>query len=121
MNLKPPTPTLRSFDQTKAIAFYIDFLGFKIDWTHRFTEDAPRYQQLSRSACIIHLSEHHGDGTPGTKIRIPCDDLDTYLAELTAKDYKYYNPSIVEQSWNDREMSITDPFGNTLIFFQPVE
>jgi hypothetical protein len=26
--------------------------------------------QVSRDACRIHLSEHHGDGTPGTVIRI---------------------------------------------------
>ena len=29
------TPILRILDETKAKQFYIDFLGFKIDWEHR--------------------------------------------------------------------------------------
>jgi hypothetical protein len=30
------TPILRIFDEAKAKGFYVDFLGFKIDWEHRF-------------------------------------------------------------------------------------
>ena len=30
------TPILRIFDEAKAREFYVDFLGFKVDWEHRF-------------------------------------------------------------------------------------
>ena len=54
-------PILRSFDEAKAREFYIDWLGFSIDWQHRFGPDAPLYMQVSRSGIVLHLSEHHGD------------------------------------------------------------
>jgi Glyoxalase superfamily protein len=38
-------PILRIFDVTKAREFYLDFLGFRVDWEARFNEPidpAPR-------------------------------------------------------------------------------
>ena len=64
-------PVLRVFDQAKAEEFYIGYLGFTTDWEHRFEPDFPRYVQISRSDLIIHLSEHHGDGTPGSVVFVP--------------------------------------------------
>jgi ribosomal-protein-alanine N-acetyltransferase len=37
-----------------------------LDWEHRFEPDAPVYMQVSRGPLILHLSEHHGDATPGS-------------------------------------------------------
>ena len=64
------TPILRIFDEAKAREFYVDFLGFKVDWEHRFEPDMPLYMQVSKDDCIIHLSEHFGDGSPGVHVRI---------------------------------------------------
>jgi catechol 2,3-dioxygenase-like lactoylglutathione lyase family enzyme len=36
MTLGKTTPILRIFDEAKAREFYVDFLGFKVDWEHRF-------------------------------------------------------------------------------------
>ena len=58
-------PILRSFDEGKLRAFYLDYLGFLIDWEHRFGPGMPLYLQVSRGDWIIHLSEHHGDACPG--------------------------------------------------------
>jgi hypothetical protein len=60
MTLHSPIPVLRIFDEAKAREHYVGFLGFKIDWEHRFGDNFPLYCQISRDACIIHLSEHHG-------------------------------------------------------------
>ena len=57
-------PIFRIFSLDKAREFYLDFLGFKIDWDHRFDPIAPLYRQISRRNLILHLSEHHGDGSP---------------------------------------------------------
>jgi len=59
-------PILRIFDVAKAKDFYAGFLGFTIDWEHRFDDRAPLYLQVSRNGLVLHLSEHHGDGTPGS-------------------------------------------------------
>ncbi|GGI54384.1 glyoxalase superfamily protein [Oxalicibacterium solurbis] len=110
------TPILRIFDVDKATEFYVDFLGFGIDWTHRFGENFPLYLQVSREECVLHLTEHHGDCSPGTALRIETMKLDSFHAELTAKNYRYMKPGIEDQPWGSREMTVHDPFGNRLVF-----
>ena len=116
MSLGTITPILRVFDETKAREFYVDFLGFKVDWEHRFEPDLPLYMQVSKDACVLHLSEHYGDCSPGGALRIETTDLDAFHAELTAKHYKYARPGIQDMPWGTRDMSVKDPFGNRLTF-----
>lgn len=113
------TPILRIFDEAKAKEFYVDFLGFKVDWEHRFEPGLPVYMGISKDSCFIHLTEHHGDCSPGAVIRIFTDELDAYQQELLAKEYKYAHPGIQEQPWGSRDMTIHDPFGNRLTFTTP--
>ncbi len=115
MKIKPPVPILRSFDEMKAREFYVDFLEFSVDWEHRFSDDLPLYMQLSMGDCVIHLSEHHGDASPGAALRIEVDDLENYQKKLIGKQYKNARPGINEVPWG-LEMPIGDPFGNRLIF-----
>jgi len=79
----------------------------------------PLYIQISRNSCVLHLSDHHDDGTPSTKVRIECDNVKEYYKELKAKDYKFLNPGINKVSWAKQELCLKDPFGNELIFFKP--
>jgi uncharacterized glyoxalase superfamily protein PhnB len=119
MRFGTPTPILRIFDEDKATEFYIDFLGFKVDWQHRFEDGTPLYMQVSKDGCVIHLSGHHGDATPGSSMRIETNELDAFQRELLAKRYKHARPGVNEMPWGTRDMSIKDPFGNTLTFFSP--
>lgn len=116
MNFGPTTPILRIFDEAKTKAFYVEFLGFSLDWEHRFEPGLPLYMQVSRGGCVLHLSEHHGDCTPGSAMRIQTDDLDALHKELTCKQYKYARPDIEAMPWGTRDMSVRDPFGNRLTF-----
>ena len=120
MSFENPIPILRIFDEAKAREFYVDFLGFKIDWEHRFEAGAPLYMQVSKDKCILHLSEHYGDCCPGAATRIDTNELDSFHADLNAKQYKYYHPGINETPWGTREMSVKDPFGNRLTFSAPI-
>ena len=110
------TPILRIFDEHLARKFYVDYLGFAIDWEHRFEEGLPLYMQISRDNCVLHLSEHHGDCSPGAAMRIEVDDIEDYHFELSKKVYKNARPSIEQTPWNSKDMSIKDPFGNRLTF-----
>jgi catechol 2,3-dioxygenase-like lactoylglutathione lyase family enzyme len=85
MKLGPIIPILRMFDVAKAREFYVDFLGFKVDWEHRFRPEFPLYMQVSRGECLLHISEHHGDAAPGSAIRITVEDVDARCAELNAR------------------------------------
>lgn len=121
MQFSPATPILKIFDETKAKDFYVGFLSFTLDWEHRFEPTAPLYAQISRGACVIHLSEHHGDVAPGSAIRIAVDDVDGYHAEIMAKGYKYMRPGIEATPWETREIKVIDPFFNRLMFFSPAK
>jgi catechol 2,3-dioxygenase-like lactoylglutathione lyase family enzyme len=115
----PVIPILRSFDDVKAREFYVDFLGFKVDFEHRFGPNFPLYMGLSQAGCVLHLSEHHGDACPGAQVRIRIDDIVNYIHTLTAKNYKYAKPGPPGQTpWQTLEVTITDPFGNRLTFVQ---
>jgi len=50
--------------------------------------------EVERDGIILHLSEHHGDGTPGTHVFIWCDEVESYHKELIEKKYKYNRPGI---------------------------
>ena len=116
MPLHAVIPILRIFDEAKAREFYVDFLGFTVDWEHRFEPALPLYLQVSRDGCVLHLSEHHGDACPGAALRIACDDIDAFHAELTARQYGYARPGIEDAPWGTRELTVRDPFGNRLSF-----
>ena len=94
MKMGQPTPILRIFDEGKAREFYVDYLGFRIDWEHRFAAGMPLYLQVSRDGCVLHLSEHHGDACPGAAMRIATDSLDELHQELEQKNYGYARPAI---------------------------
>ncbi len=121
MKFGPVTPILRIFDETKAREFYVDFLEFKVDWEHRFEPGLPLYMGISKDSVAVHLSEHFGDGTPGSHVRIACGDVDAYQQALLAKKYKHARPGVQDQPWGAREMTISDPFGNKLTFWMPSE
>ncbi|MEO8522470.1 MAG: SAM-dependent methyltransferase [Acidobacteriota bacterium] len=118
MKLSQPVPILRILDEAKAREFYVEFLGFAIDWEHRFAADLPLYLQVSRDGCVIHLSEHYGDCNSGGAIRIETGDVAGLHRELSQKRYKFARPGIESTPWQTREMCLTDPFGNRLIFFE---
>lgn len=110
-------PIFRIFDYSKTIEFYIDWLGFTIEWEHRFDDNAPIYMCVKKGDILFHLSEHHGDGTPGSRIFVNLPGgLKEYHAELISKKYKYNRPGLEEASWNAFCMTVNDPFGNTIIF-----
>jgi catechol 2,3-dioxygenase-like lactoylglutathione lyase family enzyme len=109
-------PTLRIFDITKAREFYVEFLGFKVDFEHRFEPDLPLFMQISLGDVILYLSEHHGECSPGAKIVIETSGLADFHAELLAKKYGYARPGLGEQPWGATSMTIADPFYNHIEF-----
>ena len=112
-------PILRIFAVDKAMEFYVDFLGFKVDWEHRFGDNFPLYAQISRGNLLLHLSEHHGDASPGSTVFVWMRGIAAYHAELTAKDYRYNKPGLEDAPWDAKMMQVSDPFGNRLRFSEP--
>ena len=118
MHLARAIPIIRIFSEEKAREFYVDFLGFTVDWEHRFEANFPLYAQVRRSDLILHLSEHHGDATPGSTIFVPMQGIDALHAELQRKDYKYGKPGVEAVPWG-KVLETIDPFGNRIRFCEP--
>lgn len=108
-------PVLRSFDETKAREFYCDFLGFSVLFQHRFHDHAPLYLGLGRAGLQLHLSEHHGDASPGATVFVPMLGIRALHGELLARQYRYNRPGVENAPWG-LEMQVHDPFGNRIRF-----
>ena len=122
MTLGPPTPILRSFDEARTRAFYVDYLGFTVDFEHRFEPTMPLYLGLRLDQCVLHLSEHYGDASPGARIRSPVDDVQGYIRTLREKSFDNAHPGEPElMDWGAWEITIHDPSNNRLTFFTNVE
>ena len=116
MSLGKTTPILRIFDEAIAREFYLQYLGFSVVFEHRFEPTMPLYMGIARDGCVLHLSEHHGDASPGAALRIEAGDIDALQAELAAKPYRYARPQVEAMPWGTRDLRVTDPFGNRLTF-----
>jgi len=113
-------PILRIFDVAKAREFYLDFLGFALDWEHRFEPELPVYMQVSRGGLVLHLSEHHGDCCPGSTVFVRMQGIEELHRELGEKRYCYNRPGLEMAPWKARCMEVVDPFGNRLRFSEDV-
>jgi len=107
-------PVLRSLDEAKCRAFYCGFLGFAVDFEHRFAPHLPLYLGLVRGPVKLHLSEHRGDAVTGSALFVWMAGVEDYRRELASRG-GFTVPEIADQPWG-REIGIVDPFGNRLRF-----
>lgn len=114
-------PVFRIFSLERAREFYLDFLGFKVDWEHRFEPDAPVYMQVSRDGLALHLSEHHGDGTPGSVAYVYMTGVAEFHRELIDKKYRHNRPGLEKRAWGMTDVTVVDPFYNRIIFGEPTD
>ena len=110
-------PIVRIFDVAKAHDFYLGFLGFKVDWEHRYGDNFPLYTQVSREGLRLHLSEHAGDATPGGNMVVYMKGIRAFHRELTAKNYRYMKPGL-EDEGTRLEVEVIDPFNNHMRFME---
>ena len=79
----------------------------------------PVYMEVKRDNLVFHLSEHHGDGSPGAHVRVNVQGVSTLHEELAAKKYKYMKPGLEKTFYGMTEVTVIDPFGNHVIFAEP--
>lgn len=115
MNVTETCPILRSFDEAKALDFYVGWLGFTKDWEHRFKPGMPLYMQVSRGGLILHLSEHYGDASPGSTTFVRMTGLREFHAEIMARPFANMRPGLEKADWG-LEMTVIDPFSNRIRF-----
>ncbi|GII76285.1 glyoxalase [Sphaerisporangium rufum] len=115
----PGVPVLRVMSVEVALPFYVGYLGFTVDWAHRFEPGLPVYAQVSRSAALLHLSEHHGDGSPHGVVWLPVSDVYALRDELLGRAAAPLRPGVDPDAPGGPTLEVIDPYGNVLRFAQP--
>jgi len=111
-------PILRMYDLAATRRFYLDYLGFS-EVHLADSSDGPAYLIVALGPVRLHLSSHHGDGTPGTAVLIVTGELDALHSTLASKGYPYMNPGIDPAPGGGRQVVVLDPAGNELRFYEP--
>lgn len=108
-------PQLRMTNAQRSLAFYVDGLGFVVDWEHRFEPGFPLFVQLTRAGQSIFLTEHTGDCKPGGAVYFIVPDVDACFEDFKSRGMAPYAPP-EDMPWGTREMQLRDPDGNRLRF-----
>ena len=95
--------------------FYVDGLGFTVDWEHRFEPGFPVFAQLTRQGLSLFLTEHTGDCQVGGAAYFVVDDVDSMFVEISRRGIRPAEAP-ADTEWNAREMTVVDPDGNRLRF-----
>jgi catechol 2,3-dioxygenase-like lactoylglutathione lyase family enzyme len=122
-------PVLRIFSEARAKEFYLEFLGFSLDFGGPVDgESGPYYGQVIRAHTTLQLAEMPYDPGHGATVDIWLDGLDELHRELMQRYGEMgtrvfgpavWVPQIEDVSWGARVMIIGDPFGNHLRFSEP--
>jgi catechol 2,3-dioxygenase-like lactoylglutathione lyase family enzyme len=116
--LGTPVPVLRVQDGDQAVAFYTEQLGFTELWRHRFEPGLPLYVRIRRDGTELDLSEHYGDGTPGSVVWIPVSNASDLRQELLPRLEPRQRPGLDRNAPGGPTFTVLDPFSNTLRFCQ---
>ena len=118
--LGPAIPILEVRHIEEAINYYVERLGFQIDF--RYAREPDSYAGVRRDDVRLHLNrkpeEHFQNGASGTRFRIPVDDPDALFNEYKAMGVLDDDVDVHETDWGTREFGFHDPDGNGLAFFR---
>ncbi len=131
MEWTPLTPELLVTDYQRSFSFYVETLGFTVE----YTRDDPRFAYLSVEGAQLMIeertgsewwvtSEMHRPYGRGINLRIEVDSIDSYVNRLTGDDYQlfgeiretWYRVDDVERGY--REFMVQDPDGYFLRFME---
>lgn len=113
-------PQLRMTSWARSRAFYVDGLGFRVDWEHRFEPGMPVFAQLTRDGLSLFLTEHAGDCQPGGAAYFIVEDVDALFRDFRRRGLGDLAPPS-DTPWGTREMSFRDHDGNALRFATPAQ
>lgn len=104
-----PAFKISGYDQ--AVAHYVDWLGFNLDWEWRAEPDAPVIISVSRDNLSLFLNEE--EAAEGVWLRVSVVGLEQLVAEWNKRRPEAVE-LILEQPYEIPTAYIADPFGNGL-------
>jgi len=111
------TPIFQITDYPQAVAFYIDWLGFSLDWEDDPTADGRRYLQVSRGSIVLHLTNVPSMSCPGSRAVAEFTGLPAFHRILLQKQSVFPTPELQKTTWHDKvmQLELMDPAGNCLV------
>jgi len=110
-------PALRITQYARSKAFYLERLGFELEWEHRFAPHFPVFMSIVRDGMRLFLSEHAGDCQVGGLVHFVIPDVDVWHREFQHRGVQATDPPNNDLGF--RNMTVTDPDGNQLRFMEP--
>ncbi len=110
-------PALRITNYERSRKYYVEVLGFVVDWEHRFAPQMPVFMSLTRDGMQIYLTQHKGDCQVGGLVHFIISDVDQWYNE-----FRKHGAVVAEAPNSDlgfKNMTIVDPDGNQLRFMEP--
>ncbi|MBT3603969.1 MAG: hypothetical protein HN521_12985 [Candidatus Latescibacteria bacterium] len=108
-------PVLRIGNYEEAVSYYVDYLGFRINFEWRHHANFPIYMGISKGDLALHLTEHEGDVHFGTGTLMDVDNISLLYKDLLNRKPKM-TEELINQPWKKTELHLRDPFENLLIF-----
>lgn len=110
-------PALRITDDVLSKAYYVEKLGFSVEWEHRFEPHFPVFMSICRDGMRLYLTQHSGDCEPRGLVHFVVEDVAALYKELQGRG------AVVCEAPNDDlgflGMTVQDPDRNKLRFMEP--
>jgi len=113
-------PVLRVSSYDDAVAHYVDWLGFQLDWEWRRSPGEPAILAVSRDGVSLMLTEAAlDDGVPARSwVTLEVSDIDAYAVELNARRAGSV-AVLVEPPYDVASIPVRDTAENLIDFQQP--
>jgi catechol 2,3-dioxygenase-like lactoylglutathione lyase family enzyme len=109
-------PILGTRDLEKAIAFYVDRLGFTLAF--RDASIPTNYVGLRRDSVELHMQFQFEHEMGTTRLRLVVDDPDALYEEYKDKQVFYAGTRLTDTPWGTREFALYDLDRNALTFYR---
>jgi hypothetical protein len=111
-------PVLGIGSYNEAVAHYVDWLGFNLDWEWREAPGRPVIMAISRDGVSLMLNEHPSSPA-ASALTVKVTDIEGFAREWNARRPDAVTVAI-EAPYDIPSIFLRDPFGNSLDFQQPV-
>lgn len=120
VRLGPAIPVLDVRHVEDALAFYVERLGFDVDFRYKRAPDA--YAGVRRDDVRLHMrrydANHFQNGSGKCTCRIAVDDPEALHAEFRTMGVFEDGIEVRETDYGTQEFGFEDPDGNNLVFFR---
>src|SRR5215471_19900210 len=92
MAIQRVVPALRITNYERSKEFYLDQLGFILEWEHRFEPKFPVFMSVALDGMRLYLTEHSGDCQVGGLVHFVIPDVDAWHREFQQRGVQATEP-----------------------------